>query len=83
MRFGRIRYIAKDMLNKLRDEEKVSIRNMSDEELLELNTAWGMSICHSYCINGDRVEQKESAAYPAHTSMKVLKTDVRSNSTVS
>ena len=73
MRFGKISYIAEDMLNKLRDEEKVSIRNMSDEELLELNKAWGMSICHSYRINGYRVEQKESAAYPAHNSMKVLK----------
>ena len=73
MRFGRISYIAEDMLSKLRDEEKMNIRNMSDEELLELNKAWGMSICHSYRINGYRVDQKESSAYPAHTSMKVLK----------
>ena len=46
---------------------------MSDDELIELNKAWGMSICHSYRINSDRVDQKESAAYPAHNSMKVLK----------
>ena len=73
MGFGNISYIAEDMLSKLPDEEKVSIRNMSDDELIELNKAWGMSICHSYRINGYRVDQKESAAYPAHNSMKVLK----------
>ena len=73
MGFGKISYIAEDMLSKLPDEEKVSIRNMSDDELIELNKAWGMSICHSYRINGYCVDQKESAAYPAHNSMKVLK----------
>jgi hypothetical protein len=73
MGFGHNSYVADRMLKNKRDEEKVSIRNMSDEELLKLNKAWGMSICHSYRINGYRVDQKESAAYPAHNSMKVLK----------
>ena len=74
MRFGRIRYIAEDMLNKLRDEEKVSIRNMSDEELIELNNAWGHSICHSYRINGYRAGQDNYSSYPADVSLKLLKT---------
>ena len=73
MDFGRMRYIAEDMLKHMRDEERVSIRDMSDEELIELNKAWGRSICHSYRINGYRVGEKKSSAYPADVSLKLLK----------
>ena len=37
MGFENKSYIADKMLKHLSDEQKVSIRNMSDEELIELN----------------------------------------------
>ena len=39
--------IVADMISHLLDEEKDKIRNMSDEELITLNHAWGRSICYS------------------------------------
>ena len=68
---GRISYIAEDMLSKLLGEEKVSIRNMSDDELIELNKAWGHSICHCYRLGGFR--GVGSGPHPAHLSLELLK----------
>jgi hypothetical protein len=71
MGFGHNSYVADRMLKNKRDEEKVSIRNMSDEELLKLNKAWGRSICHGYQLGGWRSGAGDP---PVHLSLEVLKT---------
>ena len=48
MNSERMKKIVADMISHLLDEEKDKIRNMSDEELITLNHAWGRSICCSY-----------------------------------
>ena len=73
MGFGNKSYIADKMLKHLSDEQKVSIRNMSDEELIELNKAWGHSICHGYRLGGFRFRGPGSGSHPAHLSLELLK----------
>ena len=68
MNSERMKKIVTEMISHLLDEEKDKIRNMSDEELITLNHAWGRSICYSY-----RLGQDKSGNYPNDVSMEILK----------
>ena len=68
MNSERMKKIVADMISHLLDEEKDKIRNMSDEELITLNHAWGRSICYSYRLGRDK-----SGNYPNDASIEILK----------
>ena len=68
MNSERMKKIVADIISHLLDEEKNKIRNMSDEELITLNHAWGRSICYSYRLGRDK-----SGNYPNDVSMEILK----------
>lgn len=67
-------YFADSMLKSMQDADKESIKNMSDEELIELNKVWGRSICHSYSLGRYRVgKAKTTSEYHSHLSLELLK----------
>ena len=68
MNSERMKKIVADIISHLLDEEKDKIRDMSDEELITLNHAWGRSICYSYRLGRDKSE-----SYPNDVSMEILK----------